>query len=80
MIDELAPLRRSLVETGRSCVHPDHGAGAVVGLVWAGIARYLLLTDNRWLIGCASVPLNDGGGRGVRVAQQRPTCTDRAPV
>ena len=24
MIDDLAPLRHSLVETGRSCVHPDH--------------------------------------------------------
>lgn len=62
VIDELAPLRRSLVETGRSCVHPDHRSGAVVGLVWAGIARYMLLTGNRWLTGCASVPLADGGG------------------
>ncbi len=57
----LAPLRSSLVEAGRSCVHPDHRDGAVVGLIWAGIARYLLLTGNRWLAGCASVPLDDGG-------------------
>lgn len=34
VIDELAPLRRSLVETGRSCVHPDHRSGAVISLVW----------------------------------------------
>jgi putative hemolysin len=61
-IDALAPLRSSLVETGRSCVHPDHRDGAVVGLVWAGIARYMLLTGHRWLGGCASVPLGDGGG------------------
>lgn len=60
-IDALDPLRDSLVETGRSCVHPDHRDGAVVGLVWAGIARYMLLTGNRWLVGCASVPLGDGG-------------------
>lgn len=60
-IDALAPLRSSLVETGRSCVHPDHRAGAVVSLVWAGLARYMLLTGNKWLIGCASVPLADGG-------------------
>jgi len=67
-IDELAPLRPSLVETGRSCVHPDHRDGAVVGLVWAGIAQYMLRTGNRWLVGCASVPLTDGGGlaAGVR--------------
>ncbi|TQM43015.1 putative hemolysin [Pseudonocardia cypriaca] len=61
VLDELAPLRSSLVETGRSCVHPDHRNGAVVGLVWAGLARYMLLTGHRWLAGCASVPLADGG-------------------
>ncbi|MFE2751972.1 GNAT family N-acetyltransferase [Actinosynnema sp. NPDC059335] len=57
----LDPLRPSLVETGRSCVHPDHRNGAVVSLVWAGIARYMLLSGHSWLIGCASVPLHDGG-------------------
>jgi putative hemolysin len=57
----LAGLRPALVETGRSCVHPDHRTGAVVGLVWAGIARYMLLSGHNWLAGCASVPLADGG-------------------
>jgi putative hemolysin len=57
----LAPLKASLVETGRSCVHPDHRTGAVVSLVWAGIARYMLLSGHSWLAGCASVPLHDGG-------------------
>lgn len=61
VLDEIAPLRPSLVETGRSCVHAEHRNGAVVGLVWAGIARYMLLTGHRWLAGCASVPLADGG-------------------
>jgi len=36
VIDDLAPLRRSLLETGRWCVHRDHRSGAVIGLVWAG--------------------------------------------
>lgn len=57
-LDELRP---SLVETGRSCVHPEHRSGAVVSLVWAGIARYMLLSGRRYLGGCASVPLSDGG-------------------
>ncbi|MQA64120.1 MAG: GNAT family N-acetyltransferase [Actinophytocola sp.] len=57
----LDPLRSTLVETGRSCVHPDHRSGAVVSLVWAGIARYMLLTGHRYLAGCASVPLAGGG-------------------
>ncbi|MGH3786374.1 MAG: GNAT family N-acetyltransferase [Pseudonocardiaceae bacterium] len=57
VIPALAGLRDTLVETGRSCVHPDHRTGAVVNLVWAGIARYMLLTGYRWLVGCASVPV-----------------------
>jgi putative hemolysin len=43
-------------------VHPDHRSGAVVSLVWAGIGRYMLLAGHRYLAGCASVPLTDGGG------------------
>jgi putative hemolysin len=65
----LAPLRGALVETGRSCVHPDHRGGAVIGLMWAGLARYLHLTGHRWLAGCASIPLADGGGTADRVWQ-----------
>ncbi|SCL13286.1 GNAT family N-acetyltransferase [Micromonospora inyonensis] len=57
----LDPLRDDLVEVGRSCVHPDHRSGAVINLMWAGIARYLHLRGRRWLGGCASVPVADGG-------------------
>jgi putative hemolysin len=60
-LSALRPLRDQLVETGRSCVHPDHRSGAVVNLMWAGIARYLHLHNLRWLGGCASVPVDDGG-------------------
>jgi putative hemolysin len=57
----MAPLRDVIVETGRSCVDPDHRSGAVINLMWTGIARYLHLHGHRWLAGCASVPLVDGG-------------------
>ncbi|SFB15051.1 Putative hemolysin [Amycolatopsis marina] len=57
----LSRLRPSLVEAGRSCVDPAHRGGGVVSLVWAGIARYMLLAGHRYLVGCASVPLSDGG-------------------
>ncbi|MFF5992248.1 GNAT family N-acetyltransferase [Prauserella flavalba] len=63
----LAALRPSLVETGRSCVDPAHRSGAVVSLVWAGIARYMLLSGHRYLAGCASVPLDDGGSMAAGV-------------
>ena len=63
----LGQLRGALVETGRSCVHPDHRTGAVINLMWAGIARYMHLHGYRWLAGCASVPLADGGATAAGV-------------
>ncbi len=63
----LADLRGLLVETGRSCVHPGHRSGAVINLMWTGIARYLHLHGHRWLSGCASVPLADGGDAAAAV-------------
>jgi putative hemolysin len=88
-------LRPSLVETGRACVHPEHRTGAVVSLVWAGLARYLLLTGHSHIMGCASMPLADGGvtaagvwdiarakhlsPRELRVQPRRPWDADAAP-
>ncbi|MFD3623993.1 GNAT family N-acetyltransferase [Streptomyces sp. NPDC058726] len=60
-LSALDALRPSLVEVGRSCVHPDHRDGAVIGLIWAGIARYMTGRGHSWLAGCCSVPLADGG-------------------
>ncbi|TQJ24870.1 putative hemolysin [Micromonospora sp. A202] len=60
-LSALDPLGDDLVEAGRSCVHPDHRSGAVINLMWAGITRYLHLRGSRWLGGCASVPVADGG-------------------
>ena len=57
----LAAIRPGLVEVGRSCVHPDHRDGAVIGLIWAGIARYMVDGCHEWLAGCCSIPLADGG-------------------
>ncbi|ARX81919.1 hypothetical protein SMD44_01317 [Streptomyces alboflavus] len=57
----LRPLRSATVEAGRSCVHPDHRSGAVINLMWSALARYVLLSGHRYLAGCASVPLADGG-------------------
>ncbi|GAA2841898.1 GNAT family N-acetyltransferase [Crossiella cryophila] len=57
----LAGLRSSLVEVGRSCVDPAHRNGGVIGLMWAGLARYVNLVGGRWVAGCGSVPLADGG-------------------
>jgi putative hemolysin len=59
-IDALSPIAASLVETGRSCIHPAHRSGAVINLIWAGIARYMHLYGYRYVGGCASVDVRAG--------------------
>ncbi|MET9246095.1 GNAT family N-acetyltransferase [Nonomuraea sp. NPDC051941] len=68
----LAPIRKGLVEAGRTCVHPDHRGGAVVALMWAGIARYMVSGGHQWLAGCCSVPLDDGGEVAAAVVERVP--------
>ncbi|MFI6370776.1 GNAT family N-acetyltransferase [Streptomyces sp. NPDC050546] len=60
-LTSLGGIRPELVEVGRSCVHPDHRDGAVISLIWAGIARYMVDRGHEWLAGCCSIPLADGG-------------------
>ncbi|PWV82544.1 Putative hemolysin [Prauserella marina] len=60
-VSALEPYLPSLIEAGRSCVHPDHRGGAVINMMWSAMARYTLLSGHRYLAGCASVPLGDGG-------------------
>jgi putative hemolysin len=60
-LSALSALDDRLVETGRSCVDPEHRAGAAINLLWAGIARYMHQYGLRYLGGCASIGLSDGG-------------------
>jgi len=60
-LTRLQHLRPAMAEIGRSCVHPDYRSGAAIVLLWAGIAQYLQAHGCRYLIGCASVGLADGG-------------------
>lgn len=46
----LGPIRDDLVEVGRSCVHPAHRDGAVIALIWGGLARYMERTGHTWLV------------------------------
>ncbi len=63
----LDPIAGQLVETGRSCVHPDHRAGAAINLIWAGIARYMHLYNLRYVGGCASVDVRHGDAAATAV-------------
>lgn len=51
--------RGRLLELGRCCVRADHRRGAVLALLWSGLADYLRTRPHDHLIGCASIPLRD---------------------
>lgn len=65
----LAPIRHHLIEIGRSCVHKDFRSGAVITLLWSGLAEYLLNSGHEYLIGCASVSLADNAAQVIAVQQ-----------
>lgn len=59
---DLAPLIAypgCLLEVGRSCVAPEYRRGAVMQLLWAGIAEYVSRHDVALMFGCASFPGSD---------------------
>ena len=65
-LDRLGHIKPQMAELGRSCIEPRYRTGGVITLLWAGIARYVLARGYRYLAGCASMSVADGGG-GARV-------------
>jgi putative hemolysin len=57
----LVNLRNSIVEIGRSCVHPDYRDGGTITQLWSGLADYIGKHSHEYLIGCASISMADGG-------------------
>lgn len=60
-LSRLHHLRDSMVEVGRSCVHPDYRDGATITQLWSGLADYISRHNHEYLIGCASISMGDGG-------------------
>jgi L-ornithine Nalpha-acyltransferase len=48
-----------ILELGRSCVDAAYRTGAIMQLMWRGIADYVLRHDIELLFGCASLPGTD---------------------
>ncbi|MCC2597360.1 GNAT family N-acetyltransferase [Pusillimonas sp. MFBS29] len=57
----LSHLYPVMAEVGRSCTHPDYRSGAVIMLLWSGIANLMKQYGFRYVLGCASVSLRDDG-------------------
>lgn len=59
---EITGLRRIAPHTwevGRSCVAPEYRSGAVIALLWGGIAAMHKRANFRYLIGCGSLELTN---------------------
>ena len=57
----LEPLRASMAEIGRSCIDPAWRGSPALGLLWSGLFMYAKERHYRYMVGCASVPITDGG-------------------
>jgi putative hemolysin len=57
----LAHLKPKMIELGRSCVHRDYRSGSVIMALWGGLGEYLQRWGIETMLGCASVPMSDGG-------------------
>jgi putative hemolysin len=60
-LTRLRGIRPRMVEVGRSCIAPGYRSGAVIALLWSGLARYMLAHGHGYLAGCASISMADGG-------------------
>ncbi|MEI7531981.1 MAG: GNAT family N-acyltransferase [Betaproteobacteria bacterium] len=70
-------LRPKILEIGRSCVHKDYRSGGVIMSLWAGLAQYMKKNGYEIMLGCASVPMGDGGHYAAslnRLLQEKHLC------
>lgn len=58
---------KTYMEIGRTCVDPDFRCGAAIGLLWSGIAQFMSAHNIDYLMGCASIPLNEGYARTIAI-------------
>ncbi len=66
----LDKLQGPILELGRTCVDPAYRNGATIAVLWSELADVLNQSDYRYLIGCASVPMQDGGLQAAVIMQR----------
>ena len=63
----LQGLKPSLAELGRSCIAAPWRTGGVILMLWTHLVRFLHANGVQQAIGCASVPMPDGGANAARL-------------
>lgn len=54
-LDGVLALPGNKLELGRACIHAEYRTGAIINLLWKGIAEYMRQTNTAYMFGCASV-------------------------
>jgi putative hemolysin len=75
----LAHLEGPVLEIGRTCVDSAYRNGATIAVLWAELAEVLNQGSYRYLMGCASIPMQDGGIQAQAIMQrlrERYLCTE----
>ncbi len=78
-LDGLAHLQGPVLEIGRTCVAPAYRNGATIAVLWGELAEVLNEGGYRYLMGCASIPMQDGGIQAQAIMQrlrERYLCTE----
>ena len=58
-LGKIISLPGTKLELGRACIAKSHRTGAVISLLWRGIAEYIRLTKSDYVFGCSSVKTID---------------------
>ena len=66
----LAHLQGPVLEIGRTCVDPAYRNGGTIAVLWGELAEALNRGDYHYLMGCASIPMHDGGIQAQAIMQR----------
>jgi putative hemolysin len=69
-LTRLRSLRASMVELGRSCVHPEHRSGGAILALWGALGEFMTRNRLSTMVGCASVSMRDGGHLAANLWEQ----------
>lgn len=69
-LDAILALPGRMMEMGRTCVRRSHRQGAAIGMLWSGVAQFMVRNRCDYLIGCTSISMRDGGAQAHATLRQ----------
>ncbi|MEB0039001.1 MULTISPECIES: L-ornithine N(alpha)-acyltransferase [unclassified Pseudomonas] len=66
----LGRLQGPILELGRTCVDPAYRNGGTIAVLWSELAEILNEGGYSYLMGCASIPMQDGGIQAHAIMQR----------